>query len=225
MAYPSFDEIKEAIILVLNQHGGQVRVDTVVQEVTKIFSQLITVDLTRKNTSGVLTWPNRIHLARAQMIRKGILDKNSPGICRLSGTKPPPVPTPVPPVLQDTHQRVIDLIKNIGNILRKDAQGPFGIDYKHDVIWRDNSYKLPSHVWEVCDKGNLDKDIASLTAATDPDKWGSKGFLVVINDNDYDNAKKKLTGKPVKVLKSDTVNKLSDLLQDIDIELIKLILS
>ena len=66
--------------------------------------------------------------------------------------------------LRLTHDELVKRVKEMGDILGKVAEGPWGPVYKHDCVWKDNPYANPKLVWEVCDKGNLDKDIASLIA-------------------------------------------------------------
>lgn len=111
-----------------------------------------------------------------------------------------------------THDEMIERLKEIGTMFGKKAEGPSGPVYKHDCVWRDNPYANPKVVWEVCDKGNLDKDIASLTFAAR--NWSAKSILVIFEESDFQAAQKKLAQESqIYTLKPEHVLCLHSLLQ------------
>lgn len=89
-----------------------------------------------------------------------------------------------------THAEMIERIREMGQMLGKTAEIQSGAVYKHDCVWKDNPYANPRVVFEVCDKGNLDKDIASLHWANQ--NWRAHSILVVFDDSDFIAAQKKL---------------------------------
>ena len=105
-------------------------------------------------------------------------------------------------------------------MLGKTAEVEQGEVYKHDGLWRDKPYAIPKLVIEVCDKGNLDKDIASLIWAVET--WGANGILVLFEDSDFHAAQRKLAQeKPIHPIKCEDVLKLHSLLQAGNIKAIK----
>jgi len=111
-----------------------------------------------------------------------------------------------------THDQMVERVKEIGTMLGKRAEGPWGPVYKHDCVWKDNPYANPKLVWEVCDKGNLDKDIASLLWAVK--NWDACGILVLFEESDFYTAQKKLAQESrIYPLKAEDVLKLHSLLQ------------
>lgn len=119
-----------------------------------------------------------------------------------------------------THDELVQKIKEIGEMLGKRAEGPWGPVCKHDCVWRDNPYANPRLVWEVCDKGNLDKDIASLIWAVK--NWNAKGILVLFEESDFHTAQKKLAQESqIYPLKADDMLKLHSLLQAGNIQAVR----
>lgn len=127
MVYPISDDIKKAIIAVLNASGGQASVETIIKEVTAKFPQLTPGDLSRKDPSGPLSWPHRIHTVRVSMVRLDkTLDENAPrGIWRLKSIPPLPAPSisllPTPPILTSQLQppSLPQQANNLEELLRK----------------------------------------------------------------------------------------------------------
>lgn len=111
-----------------------------------------------------------------------------------------------------THDELVNRIKEMGEMLDKKAESPWGPVYKHDCVWRDKPYADPKLVIEVCDKGNLDKDIASLIWAVK--NWNAKCILVLFEESDFQAAQKKLAQESqIYPLRVDDVLKLHSLLQ------------
>jgi len=113
---------------------------------------------------------------------------------------------------EPTHDELVERIKEMGQMLSKKAEGPWGPVYKHDCVWRDNPYANPKLVWEVCHKGILDKDIASLIWAVK--NWGAKGILVLFEESDFHTAQNKLAHESqIYPLKVEDLLKLHSLLK------------
>lgn len=111
-----------------------------------------------------------------------------------------------------SHDELVQRVKEMGEMLGKVIEPVTGALYKHDCVWRDNPYANPRLVVEVCDKGNLDKDIASLIWAVK--NWGAKSILVLFEESDFYTAQNKLAQESqIYPLKVEDVLKLHSLLQ------------
>ncbi len=111
-----------------------------------------------------------------------------------------------------THDDLVQKIKEMGEMLSKIAEVESGPVFRHDCVWKDKPYANPKLVVEVCDKGNLDKDIASLIFAVK--NWDAKGILVLFEESDFHAAQRKLAQESqIYLLRSDDVLKLHSLLQ------------
>lgn len=110
------------------------------------------------------------------------------------------------------HDEMVQRIKEMGDMLGKVIEPVTGAPYKHDSVWRDHPYANPKLVWEVCDKGILDKDIASLIWAVK--NWGAKSILVLFEESDFHTAQNKLAQeRQIYPLKAEDALKLHSLLQ------------
>ncbi len=239
MALPKQDEIEEPLLKEIAKAGGEAKPHDLYPRLRAYFPQIADADLALEVAGAQNAWTNRIQWARNALVKKGELYRGPYGLWRITPkgqqhilTQPPaPKPDPTPPreVVEPTHIRntlsehddLQKVIAEMGRKLGKTVDTGSGVDYKHDVLWKDNAYKGPSHVWEICDRGNLDKDVAALTAAADPQKWGAKAILVVTGDNEYSSAQKKLAGKPVLVVRSEVVKRTAELVNSGDIEFVK----
>jgi len=75
-------------------------------------------------------------------------------------------------------------------------------------------------VWEVCDKGNLDKDIASLLWAVK--NWDACGILVLFEESDFYTAQKKLAQESqIYPLKAEDMIKLCSLFRGGNIQAVR----
>lgn len=118
------------------------------------------------------------------------------------------------------HDELIKMGREMGEKLGKKVDTETGPVYKHDVSWKDNPYKPPSLVIEICDKGILDKDILSLNWAVQT--WGVKCILVTVDDKDYDNALKKLgNNTSLHVMKASDFQKLHSIVVAVGSETLK----
>ena len=111
-----------------------------------------------------------------------------------------------------THDELVQNVEEMGEMLGKVTEPVPGAPYKHDCVWKDNPYTAPKLVWEVCDRGNLDKDIASLLWAVK--HWTANCILVLFEESDFYTAQKKLAQESqIRPLKAEDVFKLHSLLQ------------
>lgn len=119
-----------------------------------------------------------------------------------------------------THDELVQKIKEMGETLHKIANVKWGPKFEHDCVWKDNPFASPKLVIEVCDKGNLYKDISSLDWAVTT--WGAKGILVIFDDSDFHKAKEMLAQKSqIYPIKAEDMIKLHSLLQAGNIQAIK----
>lgn len=131
------------------------------------------------------------------------------------GEQKPPLPS---------HNELVQKVKEMGEMLGKIAETNWGPKFKHDCVWKDNPYANPKAVIEVCDKGNLYKDIVSLPWAVS--NWGAKGILVVCEESDFHATQRKLLpGSQVYPLKAADMLKLHSLVQAGYIQAIRAIFS
>jgi hypothetical protein len=96
-----------------------------------------------------------------------------------------PIPTEVRPPPESPHERLKLEIKEIGEVLGKKCNLEFCLDnYEYDVVWKEIEGLLPSHVFEIQDKGNVDLALSKLQHAQH--KWRPTGglFLVVTEEKD-----------------------------------------
>lgn len=241
MAFPPGTDIEQAILDELQARGGQAqRGGSFTQEVAKRlmahFPNFAVADLQMKDPgTGANSFQHRLDSARKRMLESQPprLDPNAPrGVWRLHTVSAPPpdkpdklaeeIKSPVekPEDLAKkeqtsplpSHDELIQRVKEMGNKLGKIVEGPWGPVYRHDCVWKDNPYANPKLVVEVCDKGNLDKDISSLNWAVS--NWGAKGILVVCEESDFHATQRKLLpGSQVYPLKAEDMLKLHSLLQ------------
>ena len=96
-----------------------------------------------------------------------------------------PTPPEVRPPPESPHERLKLEIKEIGEVLGKKCHMEFSLDnYEYDVVWKEIEGLLPSHVFEIQDKGNVDLALSKLQHAQH--KWRPTGglFLVVTEEKD-----------------------------------------
>lgn len=111
-----------------------------------------------------------------------------------------------------THDELVQKIKEMGEMLGKVTEPMSGVPFKHDCVWRDNRYTIPKLVVEVCDKGNLPKDILSLDWAVA--NWGAKSILVIFDATDFQAAQTKFGQRSeIYPIKAEDMLKLHSLLQ------------
>lgn len=177
-----------------------------------------------------IQWARQGLVVKGELERypRGVWRITEKGRKRLGAAPPPPPPPPAPPEAADklagdikilletlvdlakkgkekeplpSHDELVDRVKEMGELLGKTAEVKSGPIYKHDCVWKDNPYANPKTVIEACDKGNLDKDIASLVFALT--NWGAKGILVVFEESDFQAAQRKLPrGSQIYALKA-----------------------
>ena len=250
MAFPEEQQIRQAILEELQGMGGQAQVNVLLPRVTQRlmarFPDFTNADLKKVDPSGMNSWEHRLHSVRSRMVntQPPLLDPLAPrGVWHLPGRIPPPLlplgeadklAEEIKSLLQKLvelakkgeqglphkHDELVERMKEMGEMLGKIAETNWGPKYKHDCVWKDNPYANPKLVVEVCDKGNLYKDIVSLPWAVQT--WGAKGILVLFDDSDFQAAKGQFhPGSQVYPLKATDMLKLHSLLQAGYIEAIR----
>jgi len=104
---------------------------------------------------------------------------------RLPIHTPDPTPPEVRPPPESPHESLKSKIMQIGEVLGKKYHVEFPLDnYQYDVVWKEIEGLLPSHVFEVQDKGNVDLALSKLQHAQH--KWRPTGglFFVVTEEKD-----------------------------------------
>ena len=120
-----------------------------------------------------------------------------------------PVPTDMPN--RSRHDEFIALFNGLGRSLGHSTQ-PTQAPFRHDVVWR-KGRREPFIVVEVCDGGSLDKDLASLQWAVNPENWGASAILV-LDEKDKQRALSRLgASKHIFVIPFDTGEDLCKLIQ------------
>lgn len=200
MAFPSENEIQGAILRVLVELDGEGRPKDIYPQVTACFPHLTPAEVARTypKASGS-PWKDKIWWSGQRLIKAGEIKKSGRGIWRMTDKGRQRISTVQETgrsPLATTHEQIVSMLKEIGERVGRAVTASEGPVYKHDVLWRKSAYGSPTEVIEVCDSGNLEKDILSLQWATEPNNWGSRGFLVVVDDRDMEKAAKRLGKKP-----------------------------
>jgi hypothetical protein len=205
-----YHKAKEVIETKLSVANGVVQYSSICETVKQQYPSLCDDTIKDPGNPQLPYWKHLVATAIQALKKGGKVDKADNGWIWGGVKLPSPPPAPTQPRL--THDELIQRIRNIGEMLGKRAEGPWGPVYKHDCIWRDNPYANPRLVWEVCDKGNLDKDIASLIWAVK--NWNAKCILVVFDEPDFYTAQKKLAQESqICPLKAEDILKLHSLVQ------------
>ena len=207
---PAENQIQSDIIQVLKDRGGKSIRSEVINELVKKW-RLTSDELSYRTPGGYTYYQQRIDGAANRLRSTGRITAPEKGIWQLA-----PMVELAKKVKEETprltHDELVQRVEEMGEMLGKKAKGPWGPVYKHDCVWRDNPYANPKLVVEVCDKGNLDKDIASLIWAVK--NWNASGILVLFEESDFQAVRKKLAQEnQIYPLKADDFLKLHSLLQ------------
>jgi hypothetical protein len=234
MAFPTQREVEFPLLQEIEAVGGEAKYSKeLFLKVAARFPQITEPDLEERRKDGTNRWANWVAFTRLRLVHKGELYREPRGIWRITDkgrerlrregllkgeVKRPPIELEKlakkvdekPPRL--THDELVQKVKEIGEMLGKIAEVKWGPKFEYDCVWKDNPFASPKLVIEVCDKGNLYKDITSLDwAAT---TWGAKGIWVIFDDSDFHKAKEMLAQKSqIYPLKAEDVVKLHSLLQ------------
>jgi len=234
MAFPKQPDVEMPLLQEIEAMGGEARPsEDFLRRVATHFPQITKADLEEKIKDGTNRWYNWVAWVRMRLVHKGEVYRKPRGIWRITEKgrerlrregllkgevrRPPIEPEKLaekvdekPPRL--THDELVQKIKEIGEMLNKITEPVLGVPYKHDCVWKDNPWANPKLVVEVCDKGILDKDIASLDWAVT--SWGAKCILVIFDAADFQSAQKKLAQKSqIYPMKAEDMLKLHSLLQ------------
>ena len=242
MTYPKVEQIQLATLSQLESLGGEARPINLYPKITAAFSSLTEVELKQTLADGRTNkWTNMIQWQRQALVSKGELYREPRGLWRITekgkerlkieGLLRQLPPTVLPALAKKkeetplpSHDELVDMVKQMGEILGKMAEVEWGPVYRHDCVLKENPYANPKLVVEVCDKGNLDKDIASLTWANQ--NWGAKGILVIVHKSDFNSAQNKLpAGAQICLVKGEDVVQLRSLVKSAGIDVFKLIFS
>ncbi|MBL7119316.1 MAG: hypothetical protein ISS53_01380 [Dehalococcoidia bacterium] len=221
-----YQKAKGVVEEVLSSEGTALSFNSIAQAM-KQRHPLICDDAIKDRTNPKLPyWKHLVATAISALQKGGKVRKADSGWIR-AGVKPLPPPPDGPEKLAEeivrlSHEDLVQKVKEMGSMLGKAVEGPWGPVYRHDCVWKDNPYANPKLVMEVCDKGNLDKDIASLLWAVKT--WGATGILVAFDQSDFQATKRKLAEEShIYPLKADDVLRLHSLLQAGHIQAIRAI--
>jgi len=229
-----FHKALDAIEKTLSTASSAVKFDSICQAMKQQYPSLCNDTIKERTNPRSPYWKHLVASAIQELKKKGELRKSDDGWIWIGAKLPPPPPNEPDKLAEEikslleklielakkeekkrprlTHDELIQRVKEMAEMLGKKAEGPWGPVYKHDCVWRDNPYANPKLVWEVCDKGNLDKDIASLIWAVK--SWNAKGILVVFDELDFHTAQRKLAQESqICPLKAEDILKLHSLLQ------------
>jgi len=217
MPIPNVKQAMSDVVAVLKEAGGQASSKQITESLLEKWR------LTEEEKSQPDSWAPRLYIKQMyrainKLKREGRISNVKRGIWSAGESPPPPKGETETPRL--THDELRDRIKEMGETLGKIAEVECGPVFKHDCVWRDNPYANPKVVWEVCDKGNLDKDIASLIFAAR--NWGAKSILVIFEESDFQVAQKKLAQESqIYPLRADDMIKLCSLFRGGNIQAVR----
>ena len=204
-----YSKAKPVIEATLSATGNAVPFDLICEAMKRKHPSLCDDSIRDPHSTGVPYWKHLVASAVQALKKEGKILKADGGWISAGVKPPPPEPDKLAAEIKSlveklaelakkteekeplpSHDELVQMMKEMGEMLGKTAEGPWGPIYKHDCVWKDNPYANPKIVVEVCDKGNLDKDIASLLWAVK--NWGAKGILVVFGKSDFQAAQRKL---------------------------------
>jgi hypothetical protein len=202
-----YEEIGRAILEIIEAHGGQAPKNVVVQKITEQFqSRLSATDLSQTDSTGMTLWEHRLASVHSAFLRKkGYVDVGERGLWKITGKgrlwlreKSAGAPVPIVPsgarrdvAMRSRHDELIALWRRLGERFGYNTEPSQNAPYRHDVVWR-RGKREPFICMEICDSGNLDKDLAALQWATDPENWGAKCALAVADEQNRVRAERRL---------------------------------
>jgi len=228
MTIPRQSEFEIPILEEVARADGALSPQEVYAAMARRFPEITKEEWEQKTRTGARKVWNIIQWARQKLVKNGEVDKSTPGVWRimekgLARISFTPVPRPLfpPPALprrttvagKSRHEDLVDKIKAVREALGYSQGNLHGATYNHDSTFSKGELRTPFLVWEVCDGGNLDKDIASLQWAVF--NWDTTGILVVTDSKDMGRAQTRLTTPKVRVIKDDFVDKLHEIITTI----------
>jgi len=112
---------------------------------------------------------------------------------------------------QSLHNKIRDMIYEIGRMNNKYPEREYSIDGKIDVIWKRIEDGNPTHVFEVQIGGDIYHALVKLKHAFDK---GSENIFLVAEEKDFSKAKQLLSGAfheirdQIKIITTDRIEKL-----------------
>lgn len=217
MPIPNVKQAVSDVLAVLKEAGGQATSKQISESLLEKWR------LTEEEKKQPDSWAPSLYIKQMYrainiLKREGKISNPERGVWSTGEFPRPPKGKKEPPRL--THDEVVQKVKEMGEMLGKVVEPVPGVPYRHDCVWRDNPYANPKRVVEVCDKGNVDKDIASLIWAVK--NWSAECMLVIFDESDFHTAQKKLAQESqIYPLKADDVLKLHALLQAGNIQAVR----
>jgi hypothetical protein len=215
-----YHKAKGAIETKLSLASGVVQYSSICESMKQQYPSLCDDTIKDPGNPQLPYWKHLVATAIQALKKEGKVNKADNGW--IWERVEPPTPTasfsPVQPRL--THDELVQKIKELGEMLGKVIKHEGPAEYKHDCVWKETRYANPRLVVEVCDKGNLDKDIASLIWAVK--NWNANCILVLFEESDFHTAQKKLAQESqIYLIKAEDMIKLHSLLQAGNIKTIR----
>ncbi|MCJ7669613.1 MAG: hypothetical protein MUO61_03735 [Dehalococcoidia bacterium] len=207
-----YHKAKEVIGARLSKASGAVRYDYICEAVKQQYPSLCDDTIKDAKNPQLPYWKHLVASAIQGLKKEGKINKADngwiwKGVKLEESAEKGKVETP-----RLTHDELVQKVKEIGEMLGKIAEVKWGPKFEYDCVWKDNPFASPKLVIEVCDKGNLYKDITSLDWAVTT--WGAKGIWVIFDDSDFHKAKEMLAQKSqIYPIKAEDMLKLHSLLQ------------
>jgi hypothetical protein len=134
-------------------------------------------------------WQHKVMWALQKLKHRGLVESPRRGYWKVKEPvqlerEAAPVASIVEPKPAESLHEVLKYkIKEIGEILGKQTHTEFPTPpYVYDVVWKEIEALLPSHVFEIQDKGSVNGALSKLQHARDV--WRAKLFLVVTGERD-----------------------------------------
>lgn len=215
MPIPSQSQIIPKIVEYLgHKPGGEAKTSEIHDYLAKEFS-LTQAELDEKNKAGGKRFDKQIDGAIQPLRKKGQIVQAQRGVWRLAARVAEPAGDQVKAIHPAReHDELIEILERIGISLGWVVRREQGAVYRHDLSFSRNQYQSPRVVIEICDKGNVDKDIASLNWAVKNLQCGA--ILATVDERDYHKATAAVgDNQDIVVVKAQAIHQLSSLVSQI----------
>jgi hypothetical protein len=166
-------------------------------------------------------WQWRVSLALAHL-KRGERIRKVDGLWIWAPATAPPLQRPpvVPPPPPKQHSELIEEMEEIGKATGRVVLGNYNAPYRYDVPLARSYYVPPDIVVEICDRGSVDKDFASLNWARQ--NWDAKSLLITVDHGDFKKAQTVVGGTPnIFIMKAETLRQLHSLVEAGDAPILK----